>query len=156
MKNMTPGQMWDAYGEKIGKENLEGKSYTAWHFCNNEEDADYLYPLVLSGQKRATASSLWVYEKEGEPVPKPGDLSIILDWAGNAQCIIKTTQVDIVPYEEVTEEFAAIEGEGDGSLAYWRRARDTFFREECGCIGRDFTEEMPVICEQFEVVYKPE
>ena len=150
---MTVQQMWAAYGEKIGKGKLEGKTYSAWHFCNDEQG---VYPLVLSGQKQATASSLWVYEAEGELVPKQGDLSIILDWEGNARCIIETTRVDIVSFNEVTEEFAAIEGEGDGSLAHWRRVHDEFFREECEGIGRDFAEDMPTICEQFRVVYRPE
>jgi len=153
---MAPEQMWTAFGEKIGKDKLVGKSYEAWHFCNDEQGANALYPLVLSGQKQATASSLWVYEAEDEPVPKPGDISIILDWEGNATCIIETTRVDIVPFSGVTEEFAAIEGEGDGSLTYWRRVHDTFFREECEGIGRRFTEDMPVICEQFRLVYQPE
>jgi uncharacterized protein YhfF len=153
---MTAQQMWDAYGQKIGEEKLAGKSYTAWHFCNDEQGANALYPLVLSGQKQATTACLWVFEAEGEPVPKPGDLSIILDWEGNARCIIETTEVDIVPYAEVTEEFAAIEGEGDGSLAYWRRVHIEFFREECESIGREFTEDMPAVCEQFRVAYRPE
>lgn len=153
---MTAQQMWDAYASHIGKDKLAGKTYTAWHFCNDEQGANALYPLVLSGQKRATASSLWAFETDGEPVPKPGDLSIILDWDGNARCIIETTHVDIVPFNEVTEEFAAIEGEGDGSLAHWRRVHDEFYREECGRIGRDFREDMPAVCEQFRVVYRPE
>ena len=148
--------MWNAYGEKIGRDKIVGKTYSAWHFCNDEQGANALYPLVLSGQKQATASCLWVYEAEREPVPKPGDYSIILDWEGNARCIIETTRVDIVPFNEVTEEFAAIEGEGDGSLDYWRRVHVEFFQEECEGIGRGFTEDMPVICEQFNVVYKPE
>lgn len=153
---MTAQQMWTAYGEKIGNDRLKGKAYTAWHFCNDKQGANALYPLVLSEQKRATASSLWVYEAEGDPISEPGDFSIILDWDGNAQCIIETKQVEIVPFNEVTEEFAAIEGEGDGSLTYWRRVHDEFFRKECESIGRDFTEDMPVICEQFRVVYKPD
>ena len=101
---MTAQQMWEACGQKVGKDKLESKTYTAWHFCNDEQGANALYPLVLSGQKRATASSLWVYETEAESVPKPGDLSIILDWDGNAQCIIETTWVDIIPFNEVTED----------------------------------------------------
>ena len=153
---MTPEQMWTAYGQKIGKEILVGKTYTAWHFCNDEQGANALYPLVLSGQKRATTSNLWLYEAEGEPLPKAGDLSIILDWDGNAQCIIETTEVDIVPFGEVTEEFAAIEGEGDKSLAYWRAVHEPIFRADCEGLGREFSEEVPAVCEQFRVAYQPE
>lgn len=153
---MTAEQMWDAYASRVGKENIAGKAYTAWHFCDDEAGANALYPLVLCGQKRATTSNLWYYEAEGEPVPKPGDLSIILDWDGNAQCIIETTQVDVVPLGQVTEEFAAIEGEGDGSLSYWRSVHEPIFRNDCASLGREYTEEIPAVCEQFRVVYRPE
>ena len=41
--------------------------------------ANELLRLVLIGQKKATSSSLWGYEIEGENIPKVGDLSIVTD-----------------------------------------------------------------------------
>ena len=87
-------------------------------------------------------------------MPKPGDLSIVTNFAGDPLCVIETQRVDIVPFKEVSEEFAATEGEGDGSLAYWRRAHEAFFGRECRRIGRQPTQDMPVVCERFEVVYR--
>jgi len=81
-------------------------------------------------------------------------LSIITDWNGEAQCIIETTNIDIVPYKDVTEEFAAREGEGDKSLEYWKRAHWSFFSREMKEIGKEPTEDMLVVCEEFEVVFK--
>ena len=52
---------------------------------------------------------------------------------------------------EVGAEFAAKEGEGDGSLFFWRDAHRQYFTRECDRIGRRFTEDMPVACERFEV-----
>ena len=49
----------------------------------------------------------------------PGDLSIVTDWAGQALCVIETESVVLVPFNEVSAEFAATEGEGDGSLEFW-------------------------------------
>ena len=40
------------------------------HFERTEKAANYLLGLVLAGKKRATSSSLWAYEIEGEAVPK--------------------------------------------------------------------------------------
>ena len=143
------------YLESIGVDpESNGMRYTAWHFDNNEQDANELVQLVLQGKKRATASSLWVYEAESEPVPEVGDLSVVTDWSGVAKCIIKTTRVDVVPFRDVSEEFARTEGEGDGSLAYWRRVHRTFFTQECAEIERAFTADMPVVCEEFDVVFR--
>lgn len=154
-ESATVKALWCAYLASLGEtEATTEKTYTAWHFCDNETDADELAELVLSGQKRATASSLWVYEHEGQPIPKVGDHSVILDWKGEARCIIRTTRIDLLPFEEVPEAFAWTEGEGDRSLAYWRAGHERFFTRELASIGRAFEVRMPVVCERFEVVFR--
>ena len=126
----------------------------AFHFDDNEPSADELARLVLAGTKRATASLVWSYEKASVPLPKAGDLSVVTDWAKTPLCVIQTQRVDIVPYDDVTEEFAATEGEGDGSLTYWRRAHWAYFGRECQRIGRIPDSKMPVVCERFEVIFR--
>lgn len=128
-------------------------TYSTWHFCDNKADADELAMLVRSGKKRATAGALWAYEAEGEPVPRVGDFSVITDWAGHAQCIIRTSRVEVVPFDEVGEEFAATEGEGDGSLDYWRQAHWSAFGRELEAIGRPLEPNLPVVCEEFDMVF---
>jgi len=108
---------------------------------------------VLEGTKRATAS-LYDSYKNGEEIPKVGDLSIITNWSGIAKCIIMSTSIEVVPYKDVDEEFAATEGEGDKSLEYWKKVHRKFFTEELTEIGGEFSEEIPVVCEKFEVVFK--
>lgn len=127
--------------------------YSAWYFCDNEQDANELAELVYDGIKRATASLYMLYNNEDE-LPKVGDLSVIINWDGVAKCIIKTINIDIVPFKDVTEEFAATEGEGDKSLAYWKRAHWSYFSREMKELGKEPNEDMLVICEKFEVVYK--
>ena len=58
------------------------------------------------------------------PIPKAGDLSVVTRWDGQPVCVIETTRVEIHPSDEGDADSAATEGEGDGSLAYWREARD--------------------------------
>lgn len=74
--------------------------YEAWHFCDNQADADELVELVLAGVKRATASDLWSCQDEDEPVPQAGDVSVVTDWSGAARCVIRTTSVETVPCDE--------------------------------------------------------
>ena len=125
----------------------------AFHFDDNEISANELAALVLTGTKRATTALLWGYEKDNKPIPRPGDLSIVTNFAGQPVCVIETTSIEILPFEEIGAEFASIEGEGDGSLAYWRRAHEVFFGRECSRIGRSPGPHMPVVCEQFQVVF---
>ena len=128
-------------------------TYSAWHFCNNEADADELAALVLSGRKRATTGALASYEREGEPPPEAGDLNVITYWDGRPCCVIRTIAVNVVAFDEVDEEFAAAEGEGDGSLEYWRRAHEIAFGREFAGTGQILAGDTLVVCERFEVVF---
>ena len=143
---------WDAFVAKAGPE-ATARFYEVFHFDDNEPTANELADLVLRGTKRATAGLVWVFEARRRPIPKPGDLSVVTRWNGQPVCVIETTRVEIRPYDEVDADFAATEGEGDGSLAYWREAHWRFFSRECQRIGRTLDPKMPVVCERFEVVH---
>lgn len=157
MKTQHPSvlKMWKDFLESTG-ENIDEteKEYSTWHFEITEKGANNLVELVVSGVKKATAASLWVEEHDNGNIPKEGDYSIITNWDGIAKCIIQTKRVNIVPYNQVTEEFARIEGEGDLSLDYWREVHAIYYTKECERIGMKFIQEMPVICEEFDVVFK--
>lgn len=143
---------WRAFAEATGGAD-EARFTGAFAFGDGAAMADELAALVLQGTKRATASALWAYEAEGEALPRPGDLSIVTDGSGTPRCVIETLSVEVVPFREVSAAFAATEGEGDGSLAYWRRVHRAFFSRECAAAGRAFTESMAVVCERFVVRY---
>lgn len=148
-------EMWENYLISIGDNIVDtNKKYISWHFCDNEEDANNLAELVKQGIKRATTSLYYLYEIEGDTLPEDGDLSIITDWYGQAQCIIETKKVTIVPFKEVTEEFANIEGEGDKSLKYWQEVHISAFNRHLKAFNKKFSEDMLVVCVEFETVYK--
>jgi uncharacterized protein YhfF len=108
---------------------------------------------VLAGQKKATAPSLWLLESQGLVPPSVGDLEIVTDWKGVAQCIIRTTGVQIVRFREVTAEHARLEGEGDRSLESWRAVHWVYYQRELQGTKYEPTEHMPIVCQYFEVVF---
>jgi len=126
----------------------------AWGFGDSAEMADSLGCLVQAGTKTATCSLRWVYDQELEPMPKVGDLNIILDGNELPLCIIEITEITHKPYNEVDAQFAHDEGEGDRSLNYWREAHWNFFTRQCADLNREVSEDMPLVCERFRVVYK--
>jgi uncharacterized protein YhfF len=145
-------EFWSNYCAAVGGVD-ESRFYEAFSFGDSEELANRLAKLVLAGTKRATAATVWSFEAAGKRLPQPGDLSVVTRWDGTPLCVIETSQVDVVPFDEVSDEFAAVEGEGDGSLAYWRRAHAACFSREGARCGREFSESMLISCERFEVVY---
>ena len=108
--------------EYLSEADLEPETpvYDIFHFDDNKSGANGLADLVLRGEKRATASLLCEYDKEDLRPPQVGDLSIVTDWDGLAVCIIETTEVEVQAFQDVDENFAADEGEGDLSLKYWK------------------------------------
>lgn len=145
---------WKSYLATLPEENrASSKLPEAWAFGDGAEMADELGGLVAVGIKTATASLLWEYEAEGSPLPQSGDLSIILDGSGLPICLIETVAVEVKPYNQVDDQFAYDEGEGDRTLDFWRDAHWRFFTRTCREIGRLPTQEMPVVCERFKLVH---
>jgi len=147
-------EFWNRFAAATGKPD-ERRFYESFAFGDSEALANELAALVLSGVKRATAGTVWSYEAEGKRLPVAGDLSIVTDWAGQPLCVIETENVEMVPFNAVSADFAATEGEGDGSLAYWREAHRAYFTRECERAGKKFDESMLISCERFKVVYMP-
>ncbi len=152
MSHPSVRKMWQEYWISM-EPGAEVPEPSAWHFCDNEADADACARLVRSGAKRATAPSVWELEASGEPLPRLGDAHVVTDWAGVAQCIIRTVAVQVVPFHAVPPEHAALEGEGDGSLEYWRRVHRDYYCRVLAETGHIFSDDMPVVLERFEVVF---
>lgn len=148
---MTAEGFWAGFLRETGRDT-DTRYFECFHFEMSEKWANELLRLVLIGQKRATASSLWAFEKEGGRLPGAGDLSIVTDWEGNPRCVIQTTAVTVMPFRDITFDICRREGEDD-DLESWRRGHTRFFTEEGKELGYAFSEDMPVVFEDFEVVY---
>lgn len=142
---------WQRYLEQSGKSG-DTRFRSVFHFELTEKWANELLRLVLIGQKKATASSLWSYALEGEDLPQVGDLHIITDWAGTPRCVIETVDVTLLPFSEITFDICQREGEDD-TLESWQEGHRRFFQAEGKAMGYVFQEDMPVVFEDFEVVF---
>ena len=145
---MSPEQMWKEFTDTCPE--YAGQNYEAWPYGGAPDE---LAELTLNGIKTATASAHILYELENAPLPRPGDLSVVLDGRDEAVCVIRTTRVSVLPFRQVPARHAYLEGEGDRSLAYWREVHKSFFTRELKEAGLDFTPDMQVVCEEFERIW---
>ena len=97
-------------------------------FGNPGESRSNLISLILDGNKRATAGTLeWDYVAEGEPIEFVGEQLAVLDNENRQVATIQVTRVEVKRFEDVPDEFALAEAEGDLSgddfrashFAYW-------------------------------------
>lgn len=129
-------------------------AYVAEGWGDSPKLADELGALIVQGTKTATCSALWEWEAEGNPIPQTGLITIALDGHGEPLCIVETVEVTVRKYNEVDADFAREEGEGDLSLNYWREAHRNYFSRLLKKIDKEFSEEMPLVCERFKVIHK--
>lgn len=138
---------WAEKSHDLGLEDFDIPD--AWAFGGTADQADELLGLVLSGTKTATSSALWSYEAKDESLPLEGELSIVCDGQGRPRALLRLTDVIVTTLDDVSESHAFAEGEGDRTLAYWRRAHEDFFRGHLPA-GRELAGSMPVVLERFE------
>ena len=125
---------------------------TVGAFGDSEALSEELLALIRAGKKRGGASLLWAHEVEQEAIPEVGDVEIVVNHRNEPVLVTRIVKVEVVPFNEVGADFAAREGEGDSSLAYWREAHWAYFSGECRRIGRAPSQAMPVVCSSFEVL----
>ena len=125
----------------------------AYAFGDSPGLADELAELIRIGRKQATTSLPAEIAAEGQRPPAAGDVSIVLRSDGTPVAIIESVDVHEVPFHAVDEGFAAEEGEGDGTLAWWRRAHRAYFDRAAQRLGIPFDEASTVICERFRLVW---
>ena len=119
------------------------KSLERFSFGDSPALADELLDLVLRGLKAGTC---WA-ASEGQQT-HIGKLSVVCDGRNRPRAITQTRSLDKRRYCDVGEDFAAKEGEGDGSLAFWQREHERDFRRL-----DQFSETMDLRCEEFAVVF---
>jgi uncharacterized protein YhfF len=115
----------------------------SFSFGDSPELADELLALVLAGAKTATC---WA-ASEGDKGVEVGKRWIVKDGQGRARAVLETLEVTRRRFAEVDEGFAHDEGEGDRSLAWWRRAHTDYFTRR-----GEFAPGMEVYCERFRLV----
>jgi len=135
---------------------IRSRPYLTDAFGDSPELADELAALILAGTKTATCSALWEYEAEGVAPPGVGTITILLTGRSEPCAILETIEVTIRAFRDVDAELAYYEGEDDRTLASWRAAHWKYFSRVLPKIGREPTEDMPLVCERFRVLWQSE
>ncbi len=132
----------------LGRTVDEALPPPAWSFGTDDREADELLALVLADIKTATSSARHEYDEDGQDLPTPGMLAIVMDAAEHPRALIRTTSVQVVRFDAVTAEHAWAEGEGDRSLEHWKQAHSDFFAGA----GSAVDPAMLVVLERFVVL----
>lgn len=123
-------------------------------FAGNKEITDELLSLYLIGKKTAGSSIVEDFLSAGDELPQIGNYWIFLNSKEQPSCIFKTVNIKIHKFNEVPEEIAVAEGEGDLTLEYWRKVHGGLYNPLLKIWGLKDIHEATVITEFFELVYR--
>lgn len=138
---------WLAFSDALKASDAD---FSVWQYRNNI-DADTYSQLILSGEKRAASRSLWDLKLSDKSLPEAGKFNMVVDGQDDAQCIIRTTRVDVVPFHSITEEHIKLEG--FDTIDKWRTSFENYCKEAFKNASYSFSDDMPVVCARFAVVY---
>jgi uncharacterized protein YhfF len=118
---------------------------------------DQLVAAILSGAKTTTSGLLIGYEREAEPLPRPGDRWVVIDSAGEPLALVELVAVRVIRLADVDLGHAVGEGEGFSTVAEWRAAHEAFWhsdelRAELGDPAFTVTDNTQVVAEQFRMI----
>jgi uncharacterized protein YhfF len=123
-------------------------------YGDNPRMADELAGLIMDGKKTATCSLLYEYQRDDEPLPQVGRKQVVVNGDGHPVCITETTDVEVKRFDEVDEDFAHAEGEGDRTRASWARVHQDFFERILAKEGRTFGNDTLLVCVRFKVLHR--
>ena len=147
-------RFWRSYTSRLGPGASPSRSYDSWHFGDTEALANELSELVRTGRKTSTSSLVWTHEEKGWKMPVVGDHVVVTTWDGKPSCIIEITEVVIRLFRQIDERFAYDYGEGDRTLAWWKKAMWDYYSRECLKTGREPSPDMPLVCQRFRLLSK--
>ncbi len=152
---MTPhekaAEFWHVYCSVSGTD--PALAYQVWHFGNSAKMARDLAELVVARKKTATASLAAANALRPNETPLLDGFSVVTDIDHEPICIVQTTEIRHLPFEEIDAQFAFDEGEGDLSYEYWLDVHWNYFTNEAHELGLEFNERSLICCERFRCLF---
>ncbi|MGM9971618.1 MAG: ASCH domain-containing protein [Anaeroplasmataceae bacterium] len=140
---MTYLDMWSQF---LTNNQIEDVDYGVFQY--DKEDLEKL----MSGKIKAEISPYEVIRVNDYAIPFVGDYNIVIDDSDNAICVIKTTKVSIVPFNDI-KEVDAIKLGFDG-LKEFRNIYKDILTSELKEININYQDEALCVIEEFEIIYK--
>ena len=144
-------EFWTAFCRANSVDENAAKDARTFSDPRLSQVTDEIAELARQGRKRGTAHLLIDFERNAIPRRVPGQYLIVLNAALDPLCVAQFTAVKEVPFNQVTAQFAASEGEGDLSLEYWASVHKRYFVKQLTEWQLEWHDNLVVVCESFDL-----
>jgi uncharacterized protein YhfF len=150
--NLTIDEYFNLFLKDSGRSAKDTSFAGEITFGLDEEECNWFIQRVLSGEKKANTCSLESMELDLEPIPKKGEFSVLTDYYGKPVAVLETLDVQIIGFNNISWEMAQKAGNAN-SMEEWREAEIQYLEEDGELMGYEFSSSMPIVFEEFKVVY---
>ncbi len=150
---MTLAEFWKNFLKKTNQKEKDMPFNGELCFEDEGWTGSSQLSLVLQNKKTAIFTPYPSFEINREKLPSAGEVYIVEDTAEEPCAVIKIKDVKIIPFNAISWELAQLDGE-DQSFDDWKDKMTEFFEEEAALCGFDFNEDMDVVVEIFELIFR--
>ena len=144
-------EFWAACRQAL-PEATQGRGYRVKCFGSDPAMSRLLLDLIRSGQKTGTFGLEWEFEARPADRPEPGDLYVVTDAGGEPGALIRVTGTEVVPFSAIGAAHLQHEGPALREPAAWRKVHWAFWTPALRAMGREPSDDMPVLVQRFEVL----
>lgn len=116
------------------------------------ESTRQIFALIRAGDKTGTFTLPWIVDRTDQPTPHIGDAIILIDFDGTPTMLIRLTDIEDVPFGEITNEHTAVDGSPVRDVAIWKPLHTQYWNAMLAPFDLSVSDDMPVWIEKFEVL----
>lgn len=119
----------------------------------NLETSTAICDYVVAGDKTGTFSLPWLHDSLPETKPGIGQFVVLSNFDGVPRALLQTIALTLVTFGEIDETHTAVDGPSVRDLTVWRGIHTKYWNGLLEPLGKEITDDMPVIVERFACVY---
>jgi len=156
MNSLKPAEQayWESFLQRLSPDERPVDAFVSAGYAGTPEITDSLLAFYLEGKKVAGSSVLEDFLAAGDPPPAVGNYWILLNGEAVPSLILRTDKIVMHQFCAVPAEIAVAEGEGDLSLAYWRKVHGELWAPHLSAWSLNDLDSATVVTEFFSIVYR--
>lgn len=126
---------------------------TSYHIGDSVDSSERGLELIKTGKKTATSELLSYFHLNSEECPVVGKICIISSLKSDSICIVQTTDVSIISFDSITEEFVEAYGETISTTKSWYEAFTPYYEKHSSLLGQKLTSDTLLVIETFKLLF---
>ena len=122
--------------------------YEIWRFSSSDDEQ--LCEKIQNGLVKSQSFLVDYFEANNKPLPSVGQINILC-CGDKVIGVCRTSEVIRTNFGQVDRELATTEG--FTSVSKWREAKKKIFGIQCERMGINFSDNLQILFEEFEIVY---